>query len=242
MFNDRENKILNVMNAIYKSGIPISFKGSMVLKTFLTNMGYNETTRHTKDVDANWNTDFNPTLEQLTESIQKVIDEQNISFNVEPFRMYGEGKSAGFNFVDTETGILEFSMDMDVNRVSPNLKLYEIGNIKFNGVIPEQMLADKISAISTNRIFRRSKDLIDLFYLSHVFEIDKERVLKIIEESGRTLDNFEGFLSRKDDLIHAYERFSLEGDVYKPPFDEVYDKVYEYIKPFIADMNMDFSM
>lgn len=48
-----EKLMYSVMKAIYDSGIPISFKGSMVLKACLMEGGYTEDTRHTVDIDAN---------------------------------------------------------------------------------------------------------------------------------------------------------------------------------------------
>ena len=57
-----EEKIMyQVMKAVYDSGIPISFKGSMVLKACLLEVGYTDETRHTVDIDANWNSDTPPT-------------------------------------------------------------------------------------------------------------------------------------------------------------------------------------
>lgn len=56
-----EKLMYSVMKAIYDSGIPISFKGSMVLKACLMEGGYTEGTRHTVDIDANWNSDTPPT-------------------------------------------------------------------------------------------------------------------------------------------------------------------------------------
>ena len=49
-----EQLMYNVMKAIYESGIPISFKGSMVLKACLMEAGFTNDTRHTVDIDANW--------------------------------------------------------------------------------------------------------------------------------------------------------------------------------------------
>ena len=63
-----------VMKAIYDSGIPISFKGSMVLKACLLEAGYDDETRHTVDIDANWNSENPPTSEQMVDSLQKALD------------------------------------------------------------------------------------------------------------------------------------------------------------------------
>lgn len=70
-----EEKIMyKVMKAIYDSGIPISFKGSMVLKACLLEAGFDDDTRHTVDIDANWNSDTPPTSEQMVDSLQQAID------------------------------------------------------------------------------------------------------------------------------------------------------------------------
>ena len=52
-----EKLMYTVMKAIYESGIPISFKGSMVLKACLMEAGFTDDTRHTVDIDANWYSD-----------------------------------------------------------------------------------------------------------------------------------------------------------------------------------------
>lgn len=67
-----EKLMYAVMKAIYDSGIPISFKGSMVLKACLAEVGSDEI-RHTMDIDANWNSDVEPTTEQMAESLQKLL-------------------------------------------------------------------------------------------------------------------------------------------------------------------------
>ena len=65
-----EKLMYQVMKAIYESGIPVSFKGSMVLKACLMEAGFTEDVRHTVDIDANWNTDNSPSAEHMVESIQ----------------------------------------------------------------------------------------------------------------------------------------------------------------------------
>lgn len=48
-----EKLMYDVMKAIYDSGIPVNFKGSMVLKACLMEAGYDDETRYTVDIDAN---------------------------------------------------------------------------------------------------------------------------------------------------------------------------------------------
>lgn len=233
-----EKLMYKVMKAIYDSGIPISFKGSMVLKACLMETGFTEDTRHTVDIDANWNSDTLPTAEQMVESLQSAIKKYGINLEVSIYRMYGDGRSAGFELTDRETGETLFSIDIDVNRPVPPTKLYEVEGLHFRGVSPSQMIADKVSAISTDKVFRRVKDVIDLYYLSKVFVFDKTVVLQTVKNNGRTLDTFNGFLHRTEDLQHAYEKFRFEGGVNKPPFDEVYRAVKSYITPVLPNQKI----
>ena len=230
-----EKLMYEVMKAIYDSSIPISFKGSMVLKACLLEAGYSEETRHTVDIDANWNTDTPPSAEQMTESLQKALQNSGIDLNVNLYRMYGEGRSAGFELTDSVTGEIYFTMDIDVNRPIPPTKIYEVEGLRFRGAAPSQMIADKLSAISTEKIFRRIKDVVDLYYLSKAFSFDHADVQRALKNSGRTLGNFSDFLYDTDALRHAYEKFRFEGDVRKPPFYEVYESVKAYIKDEIPN-------
>ena len=226
-----EKLMYRVMEAIYSSGIPISFKGSMVLKACLLEAGYSDETRHTVDIDANWNSDTAPSVQQMADSLQKAINHCGIPLKVIAFRQYGEGRSAGFEIRDADSDEVLFTMDVDVNRPQPTTKLYEVDGIRFRGVAPIQMIADKVSVLSTDKVFRRIKDVVDLYYISEVFSFDKTEVLQTLKSSGRKLDSFNGFLHRPEDLRHSYEKFRFEGGVSKPPFEAVYNAV----KTFIGD-------
>lgn len=232
MITTEEKLMYQVMKAIYDSGIPIDFKGSMVLKACLLEAGYNEEIRHTVDIDANWYSDNYPTAEQMTGSLQKALDRSNIDLQVSLYRMYGERCSAGFELSDSSGKVL-FSMDIDVNRSVSSTKIYEIEGFHFRGVSPSQMIADKVSAISTDRIFYRIKDVIDLYYLSKAFDFDKSEIMRILDNNNRELGSFDGFLNRQNDLKHAYDKFRLTGDVNKPQFSEVYSDVKNYIKDIL---------
>lgn len=225
-----EKLMYEVMKAIYDSGIPISFKGSMVLKACLLEAGFTEDTRHTVDIDANWNSDSLPSAEQMIESLQSAIKKSGIGLDVSIYRMYGEGRSAGFELTDQETGEILFSMDIDVNRPAPPTKIYEVEGLRFCGVSPSQMIADKVSAISSDKVFRRVKDVVDLYYISKVFDFDRADVIQTLKNSSKSLDTFHGFLHRTEDLQHAFEKFRFSGGVDKPTFEEVYHTVKSYIK------------
>lgn len=230
-----EKLMYEVMKAIYDSGIPMSFKGSMVMKACLMEAGYHEDTRHTVDIDANWNSDAQPSAEQMTQSLQNALSRSGISLDVSLYRMYGEGRSAGFDLVDPATADTLFSMDVDVNRPVQPTQIYMVNGLKFRGISPSQMLADKISAVSSDKVFRRIKDVVDLYYLSHVITFDCQSVIQTIKNSGRTLGDFRGFMNETDSLKHAYDKFRFTGDIHKPVFEEVYQTVRCYIHDMLPE-------
>ena len=234
-FSVEEQLMYEVMRSIYESGIPVSFKGSMVLKACLIEAGFTDDTRHTVDIDGNWHSETAPSAEQMVDSIQKALTNHGIGLDVSLYRMYGEGRSAGFEFIDHKTGDVLFTMDVDVNRPEAPSRIYEVEGIKFRGVSPLQMLADKTSAISSEKVFRRIKDVVDLYYMSKVFEYDTSAVLQTLQDTNRSLGSFDGFLNRVDELQHAYEKFRFSGDVNKPPFDEVYNIVKTYVSGILPN-------
>lgn len=225
-----EKLMYAVMHAIYNSGIPIDFKGAMVLKACLIEAGFPDEIRHTADIDANWYSDSPPSAEQLVESMETALQRNGINLHVDLFRMYGEGRSAGFELTDPTAEEILFTMDMDVNRPVQPTRIYEVAGLRFRGVSPDQMLADKISAISTSKVYRRIKDVVDLYYLSQVFELDLNRLRQILSNNGKVLEDFHGFLHGTEELRHAYEKFRFTGGVNKPLFDDVYTKVKVYLK------------
>ena len=192
-----EEKIMfRVMKAPYDSGIPVSFKGSMVLKACLIEAGFTEDTRHTVDIDGNWYSEDAPSAEQMVESLQNALDQNNIPLKVGIYRMYGEGRSAGFELKDRFTEEVLFTMDIDVGRPNVPTKIYEVEGVRFRGVSLRQMMADKVFVISTDKIFRRIKDVVDMYYFSQVFEFEKNTVLQTLSDSRRELGDFKGFLNR----------------------------------------------
>lgn len=231
-----EEKIMyDVMRAIYESGIPIDFKGSMVLKACLMEAGYPNEIRHTVDIDANWHSDAELTKEAMVNSLQNIMDKNGIDLKVDMYRMYGRGRSAGFEFKDKILDVVLFTMDIDVNRPILETKIYEVAGISFCGVVPNQMIADKLYVISTDKIFRRIKDVIDLFYISKVMVFDYSKISEILDKNGRVLGPFDGFLHKQDDLKHSYDKFKFVGDVDKPTFEEVYSSVIEFIKEALTN-------
>lgn len=86
-----------------------------------------------------------------------------------------------------------------------------------------------MSVVSGDKVFRRVKDLIDLYYIAQVYKPDWQEILQAVEDSGRNLGSFEGFFTRTEELRHAYNKFRFDGEVFKPVFEDVYQIVRDYI-------------
>lgn len=147
--------------------------------------------------------------------------------------MYGEKRSAGFEFIERSGDEILFTMDIDVNKPVPPTKIYEIEGLCVCGVSPSQMIADKIAAISSDKVFRRIKDVVDLYYISKVFEFNRIDVMRTLKNSERTLGDFQGFLRNVEDLRYSYEKFRFAGGVNKPAFEEVYHSVKAFLKDIL---------
>ena len=149
LLSEQEKLMYMVMKAIYDSGIPIEFKGAMVLKACLLEAGFSGEIRHTADIDANWCLNEELSSEQMTMTLQDALTKSGIMLDIKMYRMYGPGRSAGFDLIDQQSREILFSLDVDINRPVSSSKIYEISGIRFRGVSQSQMMADKISAISS---------------------------------------------------------------------------------------------
>jgi len=135
-----------------------------------------------------------------------------------------ESKTAGLEFFDQQ-GKKLFMMDINMDAVTN----YGEGVIKGVGV--DDILADKISVLSSKRIFRRAKDLVDVYAFSDCTETTTCRLIEIMNRKGRVLDDYDEFINRKSNLEHAYNRLrNVEG---KPDFSGVYKQLETFLKPFI---------
>ena len=104
------------------------------------------------------------------------------------------------------------------------------GCIDYRGVLANEILADKITVLSGIRMFRRSKDLVDVYALTHCVKVLTIDIFEIIESKHLELGKFAEFMTRRDDVGHAYTK--LQGVEGKPPFEDVYLYLTKLIYPF----------
>ena len=225
----REELMYRIMGELYSSGAPIVFKGALVTRMILGEAGYDRVVRETKDLDANWTGD-RISMETLREAIEGSVQRVDGDYEVAIKREYSEGQSAGFLVRDRRSGENVFGIDMDVKRTG-HYRKYIMGEVAFNGVTVDQIICDKICALSGERAIRRIKDMVDIYALSNCVSVMSGDVIDAAEGSGRTMGGFGFFLAEKAKIRHAYD--ALRNVRGKPDFETVYGHVSRFIKPFL---------
>ena len=223
---DSEKLMYDVMGAIANGSVPVIYKGAMITKLILQENDFDDFVRETQDIDASWAGETSPSMEQLTDMLNRSLAGLGLSAVVK--RKYGEKMSAGYKIVDA-SGDIKLSIDIDM-RAAVDSRAYQFGNVTFQGVTPDNVLSDKISAASSDRIFRRAKDLIDIYALAHCVTVRTDNIRHIWERESRELGDFNAFIYRRDELRHSYEK--LRRVSAKPEFDTLYDYLTSFLTPF----------
>jgi hypothetical protein len=218
-----------VMGNIYEIDVPLVFKGAMVVRNILLSKGYGSIDRPTGDIDSHW-TGSPPSMETLVALVQKALAKADDGLISVPFREYSDNKSAGIYVLDAATNEKLFSMDINVRPVDGS-QIYTFGDIAFRGVLPTSIISDKVMAMSTNYVFRRAKDMVDVYALTHCIETWTADIFELIKRHPeKRFERYEGFYNRKPELEHAYAKLNMEAG--KPPFEVIYPYIERFIRPF----------
>jgi hypothetical protein len=226
---DREETMYGILGAISAMDAPIVFKGALITKLVLTENGFFSALRQTKDIDASW-VGETPTMGGLVDAINRALTVFDGAYLAVAIREHSEKQTAGISIVSAATEKEVVSMDIGVKPVSGS-RLYHYGELEIRGVLPNEILADKISVLSGRYIFRRAKDLFDVYAIAHCVRVANSEIYDVQRMNGCEFGAFSEFLSRRRDVEHAYAR--LKGIEDKPDFDEVYAYLEKFLSPFI---------
>ena len=218
--------LYRVMEELSNAGIPIVFKGAMVLNLVIRENNPSKVERMTRDIDGDWVGEF-PTMEEMEKALRNAVKKVDSSLDIQVNRIFGERKSAGFKIVNG-SGEKIASIDLSVrqNRFCSHYISY-VNGISITGASLSKMLSDKIYAISGQNVCRRMKDVLDIYVISFVTKIDKNELHQIWMETGRELGDFEAYKTQIAELSKAYDK--MKGIKNKPDFAEVYSRVNDVI-------------
>ena len=226
---EKERFLYQIMGRISEADAPIVFKGAMITKLILEEGGFTALERQTRDIDANW-IGTPPSMDEMVETINQSFGQMKSQIIAVAFREYGEKMSAGLSIRDKHTDEEIVSMDIDMRPIHGS-RLYHYGEIGIRGVFVTEILSDKISVLSTKMIFRRAKDLVDIYALAHCVSVSTSEIFALYKKNpDRALGAFDEFSCRCQDIKHAYGK--LRGVENKPPFDQLYDYLRKFIEPF----------
>ena len=224
-----ERMMYRIIGAVTELDAPIVFKGALITKLILAENGYTAFQRPTVDIDANW-VGAPPTMDELVRIVNRSLACLNGKLYAEVIREYGDKKSAGIAIHEAATGNRIVSMDISIKPVVGS-KVYFYEETRIKGVLVNEILADKITVLSKQILFRRAKDLIDVYAIAHCVEVSTADIFDVFTSTpDREVGAFDEFIHRHQDVEHAYER--LRGIENKPPFDQVYKYVLRFIQPF----------
>ena len=226
---EKEKLMYDILARISNAAAPIVFKGALITKLILAENRFDDVQRMTKDIDANW-IDTPPSMEALADAIYRSLGDLKNQFTVEATRTYGKGKSAGLAIKDNFTGDKIISMDIDIKPTAGS-RTYYLGESIIKGVLANEIIADKISTMSSDAIYKhRAKDMVDIYSLAHCIIINGSDIYDVCQKNGREIQSFDAFFHKKDFVEHAYDK--LKGIVGKPVFSDVYNYLCKFVQPF----------
>lgn len=101
------------------------------------------------------------------------------------------------------------------------------------GASLSKMLSDKIYEISGDNICRRMKDVLDIYVMSFITELDVDELSQIWKETGRELGDFKAYKIKFAEMKEAYDK--MKGIKNKSDFEEVYDRVEAIVCSFMPE-------
>lgn len=222
---DLENFLYSLIEELSKNNAPIIFKGGLALKDilYLNNPEIN-VDRRTIDIDANWIDKYN--RKEIAETIEQAIKNINPKYTIKITREVEANQSMCIKILD-EKGIPITKIDLDI-KDNPFYIICNINNVNIKYSDIHKMMADKLFSISGVHIFRRIKDLLDIYLIIINNEIDFAKIAKILEYENRKIGNFQTMLNNKEELEKGYNK--LTGIINKPDFDEIWNTIVKYLQ------------
>jgi len=91
--------LYRVMEELSNAGVPIVFKGAMVLNLAIKDNNPSKVERATRDINGDWIGEF-PTMEEMEIALRNAVKEVDSSLDVQANRTFAERKSAGFTIIN----------------------------------------------------------------------------------------------------------------------------------------------
>lgn len=236
---EQESFLYKIVEELSRDNAPIIFKGGLALKDllYINNPDLN-IDRKTIDIDANWTENYD--LSKINYYLENAIKKIAPNYKLVLYREANDNKSMGFNVINEEEEIIT-KIDLDI-KDNPFYVICNVNDVEIKYSSLEKIMADKLSSISNEHIFRRTKDILDTYLIVKNNKVDVDKIKDILDFDGRKLGDFSTMLSNKDILEESYKK--LTGISNKPEFSEVWEIVTEYLEEneLIINKKEDYEM
>ena len=170
--------------------------------------------------------------------LERCLCQNGMQCHITVFREPDRRRSAGLNIrLDDFTTL---KMNLSIRQPIAGSRRYSVGILQFDGVLPVEIVADKFSVLSGRHLFRRIKDVADLYLLSQSIAFRTDEITEILDRKERNIGDFHELLTQQIVLEHAWA--TLNRMKVKPDFITVYDRILKLIQPFLANNNREDSL
>lgn len=152
-----------------------------------------------------------------------------------PYKLVKKTRESGLNkTLQVTVGDIPIDIETSVKSYYDIIK-YQIYNNEVNGCSYYDILVDKVTVLSSFKIFRRCKDLVDIYNISTNYNVDSKIFKELYSKSGRQIGDFSAFKVQKDNLEYAYNTLDLGEGAIKEDFNKVYETVERFTDGIFFD-------
>ena len=208
-----------------KEKAPIVFKEALALKNLLFINNPNlEINRKTSDIDANWIDKYDEN--KIINIIDTAVKQVDSNYKARLYRKPEVNVSMGISILD-ENDMIVSKIDMDI-KDNPFYVICNIDDVDIKYSNFSKMMCDKLRSLSSETVFRRMKDLLDVYLIISDNNISKNDIKIVLEYENKKMGDFSTLLNNKEKARHGYETLKYIDN--KPEFDIVWNNVIDYLK------------
>lgn len=240
------NKFIEESYKFFSEYENLIFKGASLLEIININkINDVKIQRATKDIDI---TNISYDKETIIKITNKFIKNLSQKYDLNEFNIKENEKTKNsdvfytLDFISKIDGQIRFNIDFSKDYYYWQDKDYKINSIEFKGYDINKIIADKLTVISSRKVFSRIKDFVDLYNitLNKDYTIETNRIKEYIKykKHDNMSDEFGEFvqiLTMKDNIYKCITKMvGLEPSfISEDNFNKIYDRMIKFCMPFI---------
>ena len=214
-------------------------KGGTALATKLIEGNLPQLTRQTKDIDIHCSDKSYWIF--FSEHVEDILNDNALGYRYKLLKQRGLEKTGFSDSIVLEVSSPTFTktIGLDMNLKDTELPTIFIPSLGINAYDNYTMLSDKLSVIFSKKIFRRVKDMYDIYALAQLSNYSMYKLLCVVKNKFPNYHEFELMLKIENyaELEHAFTKFSgLQMDF---DFKSLYTVCCKFSIPVLTCLNAD---